>query len=198
MSDSRNERNTPNSAKASIFDPHEFRHWSHFLWAWERYFWTLFRLSLVFFFIIFILANHHYDNVVGTLLQACAWSHANPIVVEHITLLSTMSDYRQQNLELKIRDRLSVADTIALVHHLGVTRLLLLSLQWTLSAFLMMMPLRQLMLEVRYRVSLPRRHMRGNQCAPSDSSISAFLLSPFVVKKGDRPSLVCKPKSERS
>ena len=33
-----------------------------------------------------------------------------------------MSDYRQQNLELKIRDRLSVADTIALVHHLGVTK----------------------------------------------------------------------------
>ena len=79
-------------------------------------------MSLVFFFIIFILANHHYDNVVGTLFQACAWSHANPIVVEHITLLITMSDYRQQNLELKIRDRLSVADTIALVHHLGVTK----------------------------------------------------------------------------
>jgi hypothetical protein len=29
----------------------------------------------------------------------------------------------------------------------------------------------------------------------TDSSISAFLLSP---QKGDRPSLVCKPKSERS
>ena len=33
-----------------------------------------------------------------------------------------MSDYRQQNLELNIRDRLSVADAIALVHHLGVTK----------------------------------------------------------------------------
>ena len=55
-------------------------------------------------------------------MQACAWAHANPIVVEHITLLSTMSDYRQQHLELKIRDRLSVADAIALVHHLGVTK----------------------------------------------------------------------------
>ena len=71
----------------------------------------------------FFRANHHYDNVVGTLLQAllqaCAWAHANPIVVEHITLLSTMSDCRQQNLKFKIRDRLSVADTIALV---GVTK----------------------------------------------------------------------------
>ena len=106
-------------------------------------------------------ANPNFDNVVGTLLQACSWAHANSIVVEHITLLSTMSDYRQQNLELNIRDRLSVADAIALVHHLGVTRLLLLSLQWTLGAFLMMMLLRQLMLEVRYRASLLRRHFWG-------------------------------------
>ena len=97
-------------------------------------------------------AGPNFDNVVGTLLQACSWAHANPILVEHITLLSTMSDYRQQNLEIKIRDRLSVADTIALVHHLGVTKVLLLSLQWTLGAFLMMMLLRQLMLKVRYRV----------------------------------------------
>ena len=67
-------------------------------------------------------ANPNFDNVVGTLLQACSWAHANSIVVEHITLLSTMSDYRQQNLELKIRDRLSVADAIVLVHHLGVTK----------------------------------------------------------------------------
>ena len=67
-------------------------------------------------------ANPNFDNVVGTLLQACSWAHANSIVVEHITLLSTMSDYRQQNLELNIRDRLSVADAIALVHHVGVTK----------------------------------------------------------------------------
>ena len=32
----------------------------------------------------------------------------------------------------------------------------------------------------------------------TDTSISAFLLSPLLVKKGDRPSLVLKPKSERS
>ncbi len=69
-----------------------------------------------------LITNPNFDNVVGTLLQACSWAHANSIVVEHITLLSTMSEYRQQNLELNIRDRLSVADAIALVHHLGVTK----------------------------------------------------------------------------
>jgi hypothetical protein len=67
-------------------------------------------------------ANPNFDNVVGTLLHACSWAHANSIVVEHITLLSTVSDYRQQNLELNIRDRLSFADAIALVHRLGVTK----------------------------------------------------------------------------
>jgi hypothetical protein len=56
-----------------------------------------------------------------------------------------MSDYAQQNLELKIRDRLYVADAIALVHHLGVTEAAALTLQWTLGAFLMMMPLQHLM-----------------------------------------------------
>ena len=107
-------------------------------------------------------ANPNFDNVVGTLLQACSWAHANSIVVEHITLLSTMSDYRQQNLELKIRDRLSVDDAIALCTILESTRLLLLSLQWTLGVSLMMTLLRQLMFKVRYRVSWLRRHFRGN------------------------------------
>jgi hypothetical protein len=32
----------------------------------------------------------------------------------------------------------------------------------------------------------------------TDMTKSAFLLSPLLVKKGDRPSLVLKPKSERS
>jgi hypothetical protein len=31
----------------------------------------------------------------------------------------------------------------------------------------------------------------------TDTSISAFLLSPLLVKKGNRPRLVLKPKSER-
>ena len=109
-----------------------------------------------------LYANPNFDNVVGTLLQASSWAHANSIVVEHITLLSTMSDYRQQNLELKIRDRLSVDDAIALCTILESTRLLLLSLQWTLGVSLMMTLLRQLMFKVRYRVSWLRRHFRGN------------------------------------
>jgi hypothetical protein len=42
--------------------------------------------------------------------------------VEHISLIITMSDYRQQFLELNMCDRLSVADAVVLVHRLGLTK----------------------------------------------------------------------------
>ena len=143
--------------------------------------------------------NPNFDNVVGTLLQACAWAHANPIVVEHITLLSTMSDYRQQNLELKIRDRLSVADAIALVHHLGVNKA---------AAFVSVVdPWRfphddaasTFNVQAYVQSVVAKATHLGNTLSKfTDTSISAFLLSPLLVKMGDRPSLVLKPKSERS
>jgi len=44
------------------------------------------------------------------------------VVVEHITLMAAMSDYRQNFIELKFRDRLSVADAIVLVHRFGLTK----------------------------------------------------------------------------
>jgi hypothetical protein len=142
-------------------------------------------------------ANPNFENVVGTLLQACSWAHANSIVVEHITLLSTMSDYRQQNLELKIRDRLSVADAIALVHHLRVTKA---------AAFVAAVgPWRfphddaPATFNVRCQVQsvVAKATFLGKKLSNfTDTSISAFLLSPLLVKKGDRPSLVRKPKAQ--
>ena len=110
-----------------------------------------------------------------------------------------MSDYRQQNLELNIRDRLSVADAIALVHHLGVTKA---------AAFVAAVdPWRfphddapatfNVTCQVQ-RVVAKATFLGKNLSDFTDTSISAFLLSPLLVKKGDRPSLVLKPKSERS
>jgi hypothetical protein len=146
-----------------------------------------------------LYANPNFDNVVGTLLQACSWAHANSIVVEHITLLSTMSDYRQQNLELNIRDRLSVAEAIVLVHHLGVTKA---------AAFVSAVdPWRfphddaPATINVKGQVQsvVAKATLLGNTLSKLiDTSISSFLLSPLLLKKGDRPSLVLKPKSERS
>ena len=63
-----------------------------------------------------------FHNCAGILLQARAWAHANAVVVEQISLMSTMSDYRQKFLELKCDDRLSVADAVVLEHRLGLTK----------------------------------------------------------------------------
>ncbi len=41
---------------------------------------------------------------------------------EHITHMVTMSDYCQQVLELRFKDRLSVADAVVLEHRLGLTK----------------------------------------------------------------------------
>ena len=63
--------------------------------------------------------------VSGTLLQARAWAFANPMVVDHISLMISISEYRQQYLDLNMRERLSVADAVVLVHRLGLTKLIL-------------------------------------------------------------------------
>ena len=64
----------------------------------------------------------YFYNVAGTQIQTRAWIHANARVVEHITLMVTMSDYQQQFHELRFKDRLSVADAVVLEHRLGLTK----------------------------------------------------------------------------
>ena len=53
-------------------------------------------------------------------MQARVWTLAYASVVDHITQMVTMSDYRQQLFESNMRDRLSVADAVALEHRLGL------------------------------------------------------------------------------
>ena len=55
-------------------------------------------------------------------MQARAWTYANARVVEHISLMATMSDCRQKFIELKLEDRLCVADAVVLEHRLGLTK----------------------------------------------------------------------------
>ena len=110
-----------------------------------------------------------------------------------------MSDYRQQNLELKIRDRLSVADAIVLVHHLGVTK----AAAFVAAADPWRFPHDDAASTFNVQayvqsVVAKATHLGNTLIKFTDTSISAFLLSPLLVKKGDRPSLVLKPKSERS
>ena len=109
-----------------------------------------------------------------------------------------MSDYRQQNLELKIRDRLSVADAIVLVHHLGVTK----AAAFVAAVDPWRFPHDDSPATINVRGQVQSVVAKATFEAKSlneftDTSISAFLLSPLLVKKGDRPSLIRKPKAQR-
>ena len=52
-------------------------------------------------------------------MEMLAWNLANTSVTDQITLLITMSDYRQSCFESSLRVPLSLADAIVLVQHLG-------------------------------------------------------------------------------
>ena len=110
-----------------------------------------------------------------------------------------MSDYRQQHLELKVRDRLSVADAIALVHHLGVTKTAAFVAAVDPWHFPHNDAPATINVQGQVQSVVAKATFQGRKLSNfTDTSISAFLLSPLLVKKGDRPSLVLKPKSERS
>jgi hypothetical protein len=120
------------------------------------------------------------------------------MVVEHLTLMTTMSDYRQQFLDLKFRGRLSVADAVALEHCLGNTKA---------AAFVAEVdpwcyphdetPATILVQSQVQSVVAQASHAGKNMKDFTDESITNFLLSPLLVKKVDRPSFVRKSKEQR-
>ncbi len=105
----------------------------------------------------------------------------------------------ESNVHLNFRDRLSVADAVVLEQHLGLNKA---------ANFVTNVD------PWRY----PHDHTPGSlkviSCVQSvvaqaahagktwrkftDASISDFLLSPLLVKKGDRPPLVVKPRAHQS
>jgi hypothetical protein len=55
-------------------------------------------------------------------MQSLSWALSNFLVVEHITLMTTMSDYRHQLSIFEILGSLSVAGAVAFEHRLGLTK----------------------------------------------------------------------------
>ena len=74
------------------------------------------------FFMRWALFSTHKNNGAGPQLYLRSWALANSSVVEYITLLASMSDYRQSFLDLQLRDRLSVADAIILHQRLVLSK----------------------------------------------------------------------------
>ncbi len=53
-------------------------------------------------------------------MQAPAWDHANLWVQDNATLMTKMSETRQSSMEISARFPFSLADSIVLVHRLGL------------------------------------------------------------------------------
>ncbi len=133
-------------------------------------------------------------------MQARAWTLANASVVDHITQMVTMSDYRQQLYESNLRYRLSVADAVALEHRLGLNNAATFVAAvdpWcfphdsTPSSLNVKSYVQSIVAQVA--------HSGKYIIKFTDSSVSEFLLSPLLVKKkGDRPSLVLKPRAQQN
>ena len=138
-----------------------------------------------------------YTPETGTQLQAHAWRLSNSSVVEYVTLLTSMSDYRQRSLDIQLRDRLSVAGAIILHQHLGLTK----------AAYFVEVvdpwcypddDIPAILNVKSYLHSVVDKASSANISNKTEASITEFLLSPLLVKKGARPSLVLKPKAQRS
>jgi hypothetical protein len=133
-------------------------------------------------------------------MQARAWTYANARVVEHISLMVTMSNYRQQFIELKFEDRLSVADAVVLEHHLGLTK----TANFVAEVDPWCYPHDDSPTTIgvkNYVQSVVNKaaHSFKKKSDFTDESITEFLLSPLLLKQGDRPSLVRhKSKAQRS
>jgi hypothetical protein len=110
----------------------------------------------------------------------------------------TMPDYRQQYVDLNVRDRLSVADAVVLEHHLGLTKAtIFISAVDPWSYPHDDTPASLNVKSYVQSVVAQATHAGKRLLNFTDTSISNFLLSPLLIKKGDRPPLVAKSKAEQ-
>jgi hypothetical protein len=124
-------------------------------------------------------------------MQASAWDHATPWVQDHVTLMAAMSNYRQGSMEILTRFPISLADAIVLVHRLGLTN----AAQIVLAVDPWCYPGDETPATVGARGVLQSAVDNANGAGANykhftAESISAYLLSPLLLPKGKRPSLV--------
>ena len=133
----------------------------------------------------------------GTQLQARAWALASSSVVEYITLIVSMSEHRQGFLDLKLRDRLTVADAIILHQRLGYTK----AADFVSVVDPWCYPDDDAPSQVNvksYLQSVVDKAASLKIFDKTEASITEFLVSPLLVKKGRRPSLLRQPKVQQS
>ena len=111
----------------------------------------------------------------------------------------TMSSYRQNYFEFAFKDRLSVADAVVLEHRLGLTK----TANFVAEVDPWCYPHDDTPATIGIKgcvqgIVAQATHAAKSLSQFSDTSITDFLLSPLLVKKGDRPNLVRKPKAQHT
>ena len=124
-------------------------------------------------------------------MQSAAWDLASPWVQQHVSLMVALPPYRQSLLESSARFPLSLADGIVLVHRLGLSS----AAKIVLSVDPWCYPGEQTPAAVAVKGSLQgatdKAKREGDifyQWTPE--SRTGYLLSPLLLPKGKRPSLV--------
>ncbi len=129
----------------------------------------------------------------STNMQTSAWAHASQDVADQINVLVTMPDYRQSLLELSLRARLSLADTIVLVHRLGSTNavnFINVVDPWCYPGDQTRAPC---LLKPYIQSAVDKASNFGKRFHLwTEESMSAYLLSPLLVQPGERPDLIRK------
>ena len=106
----------------------------------------------------------------------------------------TMSDSSQIYIELRFKDRLSVADAVVLEHRLGLTK----AANFVAEVDPWCYPHDDTPSSIVVKSFVQSVVAQAANAARSlsqftDASITEFLLSPLLIKKGDRPSFARKP-----
>ena len=134
-------------------------------------------------------------------MLAMAWTHASPFVTDHISLLVTLPENRQQYVAINIHERLSLADGIVLVHYLDLTR----AAQFICSVDPWLYPGTDEEEEAPGPLCIPFTQSAIDKATAAgklfskftEESKSSYLLSALLLRKGDRPDLIRISKAAR-
>ena len=131
-------------------------------------------------------------------MQESAWTHATQWVQERAALMLTMSTHRQESMETEARFPFSLADGIVLVQCVGLTQ----AASIVGSVDPRRYPDEEMPAAVAVKGYLQGAVDKATQEGKhfhrlTAESLTAYLLSPLLLPRGERPPLVCTGDAKR-
>jgi hypothetical protein len=124
-------------------------------------------------------------------MQSAAWDHASPFIKEFLTLRNSVSEYEQNILTTSTVAQLSVADAIVLVHCMGVTD----AARFVSSVDPWCYPGNPTPASINVKFCIQSTVDKATSAgrkfyALLAENVTAHLLSPLLLPKGERPLLL--------